>query len=158
MTTKKNKEKKTGEKGGRGAPEFQPTDYQRERVAIWAACNMSHQDICIALKSDIGKLLSEPTLRKHFYVELNELKIRKRADIFEARYKAAKGGNVSAQSKLIDQWELELPKPAAPVTPDPSKPAKEKKLGKKDLAQRDAENAHKNSEWGNLVTPGARPN
>src|SRR5690349_11492477 len=79
-----------------GRKEFAPTDDGREKVRVLKAGGMSNEAIAEA----IG--ISEPTLRKHFPSELDRGTAKVRADLLMARYRSAMGGNVSAQTKMLE--------------------------------------------------------
>lgn len=79
-----------------GRTEFAPTDEQREKVLVLRAGGMSQEAIAEA----VG--ISVPTLTKHFSSELDRATAKVRADVLMARYRAAMGGNVSAQNKMLD--------------------------------------------------------
>ncbi len=123
-----------------GRPEFAPTDDEREKVRVLKACGMSNE----AIAEVIG--ISEPTLRKHFSYEIDIATAKVRADMIMARYHAAKGGNVQAQNKMIEQVSaVDVQGRRAP-----DRPAKEPKLGKKEEQQMAAEKV-----GGRFATPSA---
>lgn len=80
-----------------GRHEFAPTDEDREKVRVLKAGGMSND----AIAEVIG--ISDTTLRKHFSKELDKATAKVRADLLMARYRAAMGGNVTAQNKMIEQ-------------------------------------------------------
>lgn len=124
------------EKKGRGRPEFVVTDDDREKARVLKAGGMSNEAIAEA----IG--ISEPTLRKYFSLDLEIGAAKVTADVLMARYKAAVGGNVSAQNKWLD---------AVGALPAKRTKAKgEPKPGKKEIAQAEAEKAP-DSEWGSVL-------
>lgn len=112
-----------------GRKEYQPTDDEREKVRVLKAGGMTNE----AISEAIG--ISEPTLRKHFGSELDRGGAKVRADLLMARYRSAMGGNVSAQTKM-----LELVGASAAVAKIKEREAKEPKLGKKEQQQVAAEN------------------
>lgn len=124
------------EKKSRGRPEFVATDEDREKVRVLKAGGMSNEAIAEA----IG--ISEPTLRKHFSFDLEMGAAKVTADILMARYRAAMGGNVTAQNKWLDTAGALPPKPRRKAEPKP---------GKKEVAQAEAETAHQSSDWGTLL-------
>ena len=124
------------EKKARGRPEYVATDEEREKVRVLKAGGMSNEAIAEA----IG--ISEPTLRKHFSFDIEIGAAKVTADILMARYRAAIGGNVSAQNKWLD---------AAGAVPPKGRKAKDPKPGKKEAAQTEADTAHQSSDWGNLL-------
>lgn len=101
---------------------------------------MSHEEIALALG------ISRNTLTKHFDVELSCGACAKRMETLDAMFKAAKGGNVTAQKAYI----ATVPKISAPA-PEQTKPAK---TGKKEQAQADATTAQVGSDWESLL-PGS---
>lgn len=124
------------EKKGRGRPEFVPTDEDREKARVLKAGGMSREAIAEAMG------ISEPTLRKYFSLDLEIGAAKVTAEVLMARYKAAVGGNVSAQNKWLD---------TAGALPPKSRPRSEPKLGKKEVAQIEAETAHEASDWGSIL-------
>lgn len=138
-----------------GRPEFVATTEQRERVEIWIGAGMSVEEIAAALE------LSEKTVRKHFRQELLVGKSKKRAEVLAAMYKAAAGGNVSAQKAYIQLNALadaddNVRNPKDEPAPAPSKAARAYK-GKKEIAQEEAMSAGVNSDWGTDLDPIAPP-
>lgn len=113
-----------------GRPEFAPTDEDREKVRVLKAGGMTNE----AIAEVIG--VSEPTLRKHFSYELDIATAKVRADLLMARYRAAMGGNVQAQNKMIEQVSAN----AAQRKVSPEKEEKKPKLGKKEELKLAAEN------------------
>lgn len=79
-----------------GRRKYAPTDDEREKVRVLKAGGMTNEAIAEA----IG--ISEPTLRLHFPSELDRGAAKVRADVLMARYRSAMGGNVSAQTKMLD--------------------------------------------------------
>lgn len=80
-----------------GRPPYEPTEEAREKVRVLKAGGMSDVAVASAL------CISVPTLTKHHSLELEEGAARVQADVLMARYRAAMGGNVPAQNKLLDQ-------------------------------------------------------
>ncbi len=105
-----------------GRSEFEPTDEDREKVRVLKAGGMSN----VGIADVIG--ISEPTLRKHFSLELDRATAKVRAELLMARYRSAMGGNVSAQNKMIEQVSAV----DAQNKRAPEKPEKQPKLGKKE--------------------------
>ncbi|MHC3940213.1 hypothetical protein [Paenochrobactrum sp. BZR 201-1] len=105
-----------------GRREFVPTDEDREKARVLKAGGMSNE----AIAEVIG--ISEPTLRKHFILELDRATAKVRADLLMARYRSAMGGNVSAQNKMIEQVSAN----DALQRLAPEKQEKKPKLGKKE--------------------------
>jgi DNA-binding CsgD family transcriptional regulator len=79
-----------------GRRAYDPTDAEREKVRVLKAGAMSNEAIAEA----IG--ISEPTLTKHFSLDLEVGAAKVTAEILMARYHSAKAGNVAAQNKLLD--------------------------------------------------------
>jgi hypothetical protein len=104
---------------------------------------MSHEEIALGLG------ISRNTLNKHFDAELSTGACARRLEVLESMFKAAKGGNVTAQKAYIQM----TPTITAPA---PEKPATPTKIGKKEQAQADAQTAQVGSEWEDLLRPGAR--
>lgn len=92
----------------------------------------------VAISEAIG--VSEPTIRKHFSLELDRATAKVRAEITMARYRAALGGNVSAQNQMLLQLG---------AVPDKPSKAKEPKLGKKEEADLAAQEP--SPEWGEIL-------
>nr|WP_312970726.1 hypothetical protein [Brucella intermedia] len=80
--------------------------------------------------------VSEPTLRKHFSYELDIATAKVRADLLMARYRAAMGGNVQAQNKMIEQVSANAAQRKIAAEKEEKKP----KLGKKEEQKLAAEN------------------
>lgn len=138
----------------RGRPPFKPTPKQRRSVEQMIAVGESKAGIARALRID------EDTLAKHFADELANGLARRRMEVQEMLFKAARSGNVSAQKHL--EQRITAAAAAAEWTGEetkPSKPARAEKLGKKGQAAQAAETAG-GGDWGNDLTvpPGARPN
>ncbi|KFB10346.1 hypothetical protein [Nitratireductor basaltis] len=114
---------------GRGRPEFEPSDEQREKVRVLRASGMSQEEIAEALD------ISVPTLRKHFSFELKIGSAKVTADVLMARYRSAMGGNVSAQNKMLEQLGA-----ATAEQKVKQRETKAPKLGKKEEQQIAAQN------------------
>jgi len=112
----------------------------RRKVSIAAGAGMTHEEIAIALG------ISRPTLAKHFEVELSEVALKRRMEVFEAMHKAALKGNVSAQRA----YAATVPTFAAP----PEESEKPEAVGKKEQANRDAVTAAEGTDWGDLLPSG----
>lgn len=111
-----------------GRRPYEPTDEDREKVRVLKAGGMSNEAIAEA----VG--ISEPTLRKHFRSDLDIGSAKVAADVLMARYRAALGGNVSAQNKLLEQIGV-----ATAAGRVKQREAKAPKLGKKEEQQQAAE-------------------
>ena len=135
-----------------GRPEIVPTDAQRLQVEELAACGMKH----IGIAAVIG--CSEPALRKHFAIELADGPARRRAEILQLLYTAARKGNVSA-GKHLELMTHRIAAENAFTGAEAQPESKPEKLGKKEQAQRAAEVAGQGSEWGSdLAFRGRAPN
>lgn len=129
------------EKKTRGRPEHDATDENREKVRVLKAGGM----IDAAIAEVIG--ISIPTLTKHYFLDLEIGAAKVQADVMMARYRAAMGGNVSAQTKMLEAMGGVSPRRTgrAPLTPAGVK------LGKKEQAEADAVDAHEGGKWANLI-------
>lgn len=119
-----------------GRPEHVPTEETRGRVEVLVAGGMPQWQIAAALG------LSEPTLLKHYAVELDGGRAKRTAEVLEALYRAAvEDGNVSAQKAWLAR-QTPIDEPPAP---------KEDPPGKKAAAQVAAMTAHQGTEWERLL-------
>lgn len=143
------KPNKTSAKSSGGRAEFSPSKEQREKVEVLICANESEEDIARVLG------ISRPTLRKHFKEEIATGQAKRRAEVIMAQFRAAVGGNVSAQDKFLKQCSG-----PAPLQVLADKPVKQAKLGKKEIEHAAAATAGADSEWGDdLAVPGlGRPN
>jgi DNA-binding CsgD family transcriptional regulator len=135
-----------------GRPEFKPTAEQRERVEILIGGGMAIDEIAAALN------LAKNTLKKHFGVELRMGRSKKRAEVLEAMYNSAKGGNVSAQKSYITlnalaEADEALRNPAADRKDSSIKAPRVPALGKKEQADLVAETAGVGTEWAKDLDP-----
>lgn len=120
-----------------GRPAWAPSDDDRETAKIMKAQGASHEVIAAALG------VSEPTLRKHLSLDLDIAIAEKTAEVMKARFKSAVAGNVTAQNKFLE---------LAGTVPDVSKKrVKKEVLGKKEQADIDAQSAHANTSWGDVL-------
>ncbi|GLK68969.1 hypothetical protein [Hansschlegelia plantiphila] len=123
----------------RGRPAFKPTLAQRKRVSQAAAAGWSHNRIALGIEIDVD------TLRKHFATELEHGGAKHSIEALDLLWKQARGGNVSATKKLIELNEVGAAAGAlrdrekSGTVDAPSVPAPAEKLGKKEEAQRAAE-------------------
>lgn len=125
---------------------FRPTAAQRRRVVTLAADGMGERDIAQILR------LARGTVRKAFAAELATGRLRVRAETLEALRRAVKAG--SAAAIRIQLHRLDLADAAERVQADPA-PARQPKLGKKERAQLDAQDAGEGTGWGDLLKPPA---
>jgi predicted transcriptional regulator len=119
--------------------EFQPTKTQRRDTSIAAGAGVTHEEIALGLG------ISQPTLRKHFAYELTTGAYRKRQEVLNAMFKAAKAGNVAAQ-KAYCALSVKVAAPPVPLD-QPAKPE-----GKKAQANADAVVAQAGTDWESLLT------
>lgn len=114
----------------------------RRKVAIAAGAGMPHDEIALGLG------ICRNTLAKHFEAELSTGACTRRLEVLEAMFKAAKGGNVTAQKAYVAMTpNISAPAPEPVVAP---------KRGKKEQAHADAQTAQVGSDWENLL-PGRAP-
>jgi hypothetical protein len=116
--------------------EHEPTKRQRREVSIAAGAGISHEEMALGLG------ISRPTLEKHYAYELTTGAYKRRQEVLNAMFKAAKAGNVAAQKA----YTALSPKVSAP--PLPEEPAPE---GKKAQRQADAKTAQNGTEWAELL-------
>ncbi len=118
----------------KGRPEFRPTTPMRRAVEQMAAVGERHETIARA----IG--ISGVTLSKYFAGELVDGRSKRRREVVDLLFKSARSGNVSAQKKLEEMTGATAPTPRT-----------EPKLGKKERANAEAENAGEGTEWAHLI-------
>lgn len=123
-----------------GRPPHEPTGDDREKVRVLKAGGMKDSAIAVA----IG--VSVPTLTKYYSLELEEGGAKVQAEVLMARYRAAMGGNVTAQNKLIEQIGLVPPRPTGRPRVEKAEP-----IGKKQAADDAAQTAHQDTSWESLV-------
>ena len=133
--TEKSKSAENSRKQGR--PEYVPRLDDHEKVQVLRASGMSLNAIATAID------IHPETLRKHFSTDLDIAVAKRTAAVMMARYRAAIGGNVAAQTKF-----LEL---AGAVPTKPKRKAKPHRLGKKAQAMRDAHTADRGTPWEELL-------
>jgi hypothetical protein len=129
------------EKKGRGRPEHEPSEENREKVRVLKAGGMSDAAIAEA----IG--ISVPTLTKHYSLDIEVGSAKVTAEVMMARYRSALGGSVPAQNKMLETIGATPQKPRG----RPTGVAAATKLGKKDQAQADAAGAHEDGRWSGLI-------
>jgi hypothetical protein len=99
-----------------GRPQYAPTDEEREKVRVLKAGNMSIEAIAVAMG------IAVHTLTKHFAADLEVGAAKITAEIMMARYNSAKGGNVTAQNKLLEvAGAVRAQDRRAPAEPKPGK-------------------------------------
>ncbi len=131
-----------GNKNSGRRPRF-VTEEERARVRVLKNGGMSN----LAIATVLG--ISEPTLVRHFSSDIAVGAAVVTAEILMMRYNCAKLGNVSAQNKLLDRAGVQPP--AAAVVAKVERPENIVKMGKKEIAQVEAETAHEGSDWGSLL-------
>lgn len=111
-----------------GRPEFAATVDERAFVEVLVMQGMPVADIARAIGA------SEPTLRKHFAEELRVGRSKRLAEVLFAQYRAAIGGNVSAQNAIRKKADAtdELTR-VRDIAEERAQPAP--KLGKKEIAE-----------------------
>ena len=123
-------------RGCKGRPPFQATDKDCNKIKMLLALGWCNSRIANALD------ISAATLKRYFRAELkvrSEMRDRLDARRFELVLDQAQAGNVTAMKELTrmieksDQMAI-----AAIMRGSATKPAKEKKLGKKEQRKRDA--------------------
>ncbi|MBB1060414.1 hypothetical protein [Marilutibacter spongiae] len=124
-----------------GRPAYKPTPVSRRKVTNAAAGGMSHEEIAIALG------ISRNTLEKYHAADLSNGALSRRMEVLDAMARTALKGNVSAQKSFLAM----TPTLAAPPVD------KEKPVGKKEQANRDAVTAADGTEWSDLLPDGVTP-
>lgn len=119
-----------------GSKPYQPTKAERDKVLLLSAAAMSEQEISAA----IG--ISRATLRKHFADELKNGHARKTAENLARLEGAAKAGNVAAMKFLAARLD---------ALSEAKKPPRPERLGKKEKANLDAQTAHVDTSWEELL-------
>lgn len=145
------------EKRKRGRPAYKPTAAQRRSVEQMRACGEASATIARALGIDID------TLNKHFADEIANGISRRRAEVIEMLFKAARKGNVTAQKHLSNMTGLTIAEGKVmgdEAAPEEAKPERAPKIGKKEAAQQAADNAGLGTDWGEDLQVGGsgRPN
>lgn len=145
----------------RGRPRFKPTPAMRRNVEQMVSVGDSQETIARA----IG--IAKDTLELHFAEELKTGYAKKRREVLDLLFKAAKKGNVTALRTLeamtrvagaaadFDERAGQGEENDKPITP-----SRAVKLGKKEIQREEALLAGQNSEWGEDLAPlpGTRPN
>jgi AraC-like DNA-binding protein len=136
----------------RGRPRYKPTREDRITVAQLVAMGWPQKDIAAVLE------ISEPTLARGFRDELHLGALKKEKETVAAMFRAANKGSVPAQKELLarfDAAKLErLGESMRAAAPEPKKPAPES-AGKKVLAAQAASEVITDSDWADLLKPGA---
>lgn len=126
--------KKPKAKRPRGRPQFKPDARTRKRVERLTGCGISPRAIAETIGCDVL------TLKKHFAEELEHGVARAKSEILDQLYESADRGNVSAQRKLYSILHGDPDVVKFTPTSTDAGAAKEKKLGKKEQLQDDADN------------------
>jgi len=131
----------TTEKKGR--PAHLPDDSTRQAVEVLTGSGMTQDRIAAVLK------ISEPTLRLHYTEEIKNGLAKVEAHFVNNLFRLSKGnGGVALRAT---QFFLQCRCGWSEYAPRPVE-AKEEKLGKKELANRDAQTAHEDDpEWADLI-------
>lgn len=119
----------------RGRKSHRRTPQVAERVGVLRALGHTVEDIALRLG------LSEPTLRKYYFRELDQGSALAETVLDEKLWTRAMEGSVPAMRLLKEQ--LTKGKAAVPV----KRQAKAEKLGKKEQASVDAISAHEGTSW-----------
>lgn len=140
-----------------GRPEHQPTDENRNKIMMLLVFGKSNAEIAKA----IG--VSQPTLRKHYLQQLEQRKVARlqldatRWSVLYAKILAGDIGAVKELGKMLEAHDrVELANSFG--APQRERKPKVEKLGKKEIAQMEAENAGADSDWGDDLLPGTRVN
>lgn len=127
---------------GRGRPAHVATDENRNKVSVLRAAGFEVLEIAAKMG------VSEKTLRKYYFPELEKGALEKRAELALKLYEVAMSGNVSALKAFADLLEKGQ---ALPPPPKPEADDKPEKLGKKKQAEADAVDAHEGTSWQGLL-------
>jgi hypothetical protein len=138
--------------GERGRPEHIPTQKNRNRVSMLVALGWSVARIAAAL------LVTQPTLRKHYFSELKYRDVardRLEAGVAEKLWEGVQAGNISAirefrafveRNDLMNYGQTNRPAPEKPT-----RQAKQQKLGKKEEALLAAQQPDPGTPLGDLM-------
>ncbi|MEM9964998.1 MAG: hypothetical protein AAGC58_06595, partial [Asticcacaulis sp.] len=121
-------------KDARGRKRHKRSSQVAEKIAILRSSGFTVEQIAARL------MISEPTLRKYYFRELTEGPELAKAVLIETMWKKALTGNVGAAKFIESQMEQGT---AGRIARDDEKPEPQVKapvIGKKEQAQRDAEN------------------
>jgi len=86
----------------RGRPEHERTERNANKVSLLFALGHDVKDVAAALG------ITQPTLRKHYFSEVSQrdaMRLKLKAEVLSSLFDQAKGGNVGAMKKLLDQVE-----------------------------------------------------
>lgn len=127
---------------GRGRPPHVASDENRNKVSVLRAAGFEVLEIAGVLG------VSEKTLRKYYFPELEQGALEKRAALALKLYEVAMGGNVPALKAFAVQLEKGQ---ALPPPPKPEPDDSPEKLGKKKQAEAEAVDAHEGTSWQGLL-------
>ena len=141
-------------KGKRGRPPYETTETDRNKIKLLLALGWSIE----RMANGIG--VSPATVKRYFRAELKQrdaMRDRLDARRFELAMEQANAGNVAALKelgKMIERSDLMSADDRLRRAQETRKPAKEEKLGKKELQREAARTAGEGSSWGNDLLPG----
>jgi hypothetical protein len=109
MKNNKGKENKEPSKRTVGRPPFVPTHEDRAVVKLLIACGMSQDRVCLRIRGNDGKPISEATLKRHFAHELMVGKVEVETMVLTQFMAAIMRGERWAICKYMDQrmWRPE---------------------------------------------------
>src|SRR5258708_20502238 len=109
MKNNKGKENKEPSKRTVGRPALVRTDEDRAVVKLLVACGMSQDRVCLRIRGDDGKPISEATLKRHFARELLLAKVEVETIVLTQFMAAINRGERWAICKYMDQrmWRPE---------------------------------------------------
>jgi hypothetical protein len=111
-----------------------------ENIAVLRAAGNTVEEIALVTG------ISEPTLRKYYFRELDKGLELARAVLIKELWRRALDGSVPAIREVFRRFET-----GAAAVPVPRRPKADDKLGKKAAADLDAQTAHEDTEWGQLL-------
>lgn len=129
----------------RGRPQFKPTPKLKTQVERRIAVGWTQIDIAAEIGIDVK------TLNVHFADQLTHGLARKRGEALDLLWRSARGGNVSAQRTLA---AMQTPTPGEKSELVADKIERAVRLGKKEIAQQEAETAGAGTDWGDDLVPG----
>nr|WP_197433311.1 AraC family transcriptional regulator [Agrobacterium vitis] len=147
-----------GRSAKRGRPEHVPSKENENKIKMLVSLGWSNERISNALG------ISQPTLRKNYFQVLKLERSTARDQMFMAQMMKAwelmTSGNVGAfkvVDRLVERNDAMVAERAFRGE-EPATPAPPERLGKKELAQRAAEDAESNDTWGGDLAFRGRPN
>ncbi|WP_226782742.1 resolvase [Oceaniglobus trochenteri] len=150
-------------KGERGRPAFVVTEKDRNKVKMLLALGWSNTRVANALVNpSTGRPVSLATLKRYFRAELKEReRMRDRLDarLLEMAMEMATAGNVAALKEFIRMIEKsDLMNVRVAIDEAQAEEERPKRLGKKEMAQRDAEATGDSGDWGSDLRFDGRAN